>query len=259
MENIDGELEPCAQSVVIPHAYNDTRSIIRKRPIIVPNKSFKEQRASARIERMLKDRDHGGWAAEWARDQGDFKHWSNLTAEQWMQNRQKELQLRSTSSGIFKNERPNTASHMPKIDHLIHQIGAQARQNKAEIDFKTKMDIENRLGFSKTPTNFNQTGFRTMTLTENPSLLKPAGKTSTNISIEKNKKQLFENLENINDHISGERKQRPMTSVPQETRMKTPVCQNQANVQKIDRRRSATSQCSRDSHNSKQNYAGKVA
>jgi hypothetical protein len=57
--------------------------------------------------------------------------------------------------------------------------------------------------------------------------MRVAGKTSTNISIEKNKKQLFENLEDINKSISDEvsnngvagkkpvlLKQRPMTSVP---------------------------------------------
>lgn len=81
LEPIDGELDPESQSVVIPHAYNDTRTIIRKRPLIMPNKSFKEQRASANIERMLKERDSGGWAAEWGRDKGDFKFWSTLTAE----------------------------------------------------------------------------------------------------------------------------------------------------------------------------------
>ena len=93
-EYIDGELEPESQSIVIPNAYNDTRSIIRKRPIIMPNKSFRDQRVSAKIERMMKERDSGGWAAEWNREKGDFRFWSTLTAENWMQNRQKELSMK---------------------------------------------------------------------------------------------------------------------------------------------------------------------
>jgi len=48
------------------------------------------------MERMMKERDSGGWAAEWARDRGDFKFWSTLTAEDWMKNRQKEISMRAS-------------------------------------------------------------------------------------------------------------------------------------------------------------------
>ena len=58
---------------------------MRKKPI-KPNKniSFKEQRAKAMVDRRMRDRDTGGWAAEWSRKQGDHQHWSKMTKDDWM-------------------------------------------------------------------------------------------------------------------------------------------------------------------------------
>ena len=182
------------------------------------------------------------------------------------------------SQNIFNSQRPYTAVQTPKIDDMIQSIAAQARQNKAEIDQKLKNDPGSRLGISLSQSNFDRAGpiparatFRTPTHSENPSMMRVAGKTSTNISIEKNKKQLFENLEDINKSISDEvsnrdkkpqqpqvlQRARPMTSVPQTSvRIQT---KESPQMRLIDRRRSNTSHGSRSSHNSNQEQAARVA
>lgn len=100
--------------------------------------------------------------------------------------------------------------------------------------------------------------------------MRVAGKTSTDISIEKNKKQLFENLEDINKSISDEvnnqrknpqevqaKRARPMTSVPHSI---SKVQEREApQIRLIDRRRSNTSHGTRSSHNSNQEKAARVA
>jgi hypothetical protein len=94
---------------------------------------------------------------------------------------------------------------------MIYSIAAQARQNKAEVDQKSKYDTGRSLAISLSASNFDRTGpilgrsmSRTPTSSENPSAMRVAGKTSTNISIERDKKRLFENLENINKGVCDE-------------------------------------------------------
>lgn len=127
-EDVDGEHDPETETIVIPNAYNDTRQIVRKRPVILPSKQFKDQRAMVRMERILKERDPGGWAAEWGREKGDFQYWSSLTADKWFENRKNENIMRaSQSQGVFSNQRPQTVNPSPRVDEMIYTIAAQAR------------------------------------------------------------------------------------------------------------------------------------
>jgi len=54
-------------SLVIPHAYNSSKIVARgkKVPVKPSEINFGEMRKKARLDRRMRDRDEGGWAAEW--------------------------------------------------------------------------------------------------------------------------------------------------------------------------------------------------
>lgn len=86
---------------------------------------------------------------------------------------------------------------------------------------------------------------------QNPALLRVAGKTSSNISMEKNKKQLFENLENNNRKICNN-----AVRVKKSPRSKASSGSRSSQIQgRQPQRRSFSSQGSRSSYSSKQENA----
>lgn len=205
-------------SMIIPHAYNTTKKLERKIPVKAKNISFKEQRTKARLDRRMRDRDEGGWAAEWSRNQGDHKYWSKLTSSEWMKKRAQGLQRGSwTASERARANSANPFSKNRPIEPLVWNASYVARSNNPELDQKSRNDLYySHAGQSNTfeAPEMIQTSlvYKQPIVKTNPALLREAGKPSDLISKERNKKQLFENLEDNNSNIKKKFATKPKTN-----------------------------------------------
>lgn len=114
----------------------------KKQPVRVQqNMSFKEKRAKAMVDRRLRDRDTGGWAAEWNTKQGDHKFWSTLSQKDWMNKKlasyAKGSRRPSSSKPGSKSRgynRPMSANPYAKLpDQLVSNASYIARAMNPEI------------------------------------------------------------------------------------------------------------------------------
>ena len=247
------------ETVTIPYAYNTTKTISRKIPFVSNNIPFKEQRAKARFDRKHQDRDDGGWAAEWNSNQGDFQFWSRLTSNDWMKNIAKGQNPLQTGNLGYPSDKKGPRAFSSNLnqrdmynDPLVANASQISRANRPESH-----QNDSHLQYDQSLRAPSSLKYVTPIASSNPSLLRTAGKTSTNISIEKNKKQLFENLENNNKilHDGGLQVQRaksPGGVVQQEQRAR-PQSGHVQERQVIRRPMSAA--VSRSSYSSKQENA----
>jgi hypothetical protein len=175
----------------------------KKKPVRAKNISFKEQRAKARLDRRMHDRDHGGWAAEWSRDRGDHQYWSKMTQNDWVNSRIS----RPGSQQGGRKRRPQSANPFGRnagYEPLVSNASSLARAHNPELSqnssnqYGQPMAQSFQLDPTYPPTNLK---YKSPIVSQNPALLKVAGKSSSLISREKNKKQLFENLEDNNRKI----------------------------------------------------------
>jgi hypothetical protein len=158
------------------------------------------------IDRKMRDRDTGGWAAEWSRNRGDHKYWSRLSQQEWVNNRSNRRPSSSShNSRGFNSKRAQSANPFGRKRQpvpIVQTASSIARAQNPELNEKQRNDPSLQYGQPMAqsfqldptypPTSLN---YNNPTAGQNPALLRVAGKSSTNISKEKNKKQLFENLE----------------------------------------------------------------
>lgn len=161
----------------------------------------------------MRDRDVGGWAAEWNRERGDFQYWSNLKSQDWMNNIQNGGRRRPSTASAGGRKRAQSANpfgkRRPEVP-IVRDASQVARNNNPEMQEKLRNDPSSwgqpmaqsfQLDPTYPPTDLK---FNQPIANQNPALLRVAGKTSSQISVEKNKQNLFENLENINERLISE-------------------------------------------------------